>query len=374
MPTDIGGGGPNPPHGEDFFNRIVNVHWPKKGVPLAVFVVFLAGSLTGDGSYHDNKTKDQLWTKIDGLPFTNPPRENGAINASAYGLVGSTVQKPDTGQPIFLLGGSRFHEELYGTSDEGIIMASSDGVNWQKVHSFVGIPYQDELVVDPNPHHEGQTSHASIHSILWDGVEFWAGGYVIDQVNRGSSEGQHETKSDVLFHSSDGFNWSEVGRNSVSWLTHDVAPDLPKQGLLAAHCVSIFIDANGNNVPSGVWGEDKAKKIRIGPIQPPTVDYTGNDDRSYLFVMPIGTSGTVQIVSEVEGRTTAETGIAGIMGVAFAGGIWWAVGSTIASDTAGNGSAAGAYSLDNGKTWTAADLDFGAVAVTVCGGHPIAQS
>lgn len=28
MPTDIGGGGPNPPHGEDFFNRIMNVHWP----------------------------------------------------------------------------------------------------------------------------------------------------------------------------------------------------------------------------------------------------------------------------------------------------------------------------------------------------------
>jgi hypothetical protein len=28
--SDIGGGGKLPPHGEDFFNRIVNVHWPER--------------------------------------------------------------------------------------------------------------------------------------------------------------------------------------------------------------------------------------------------------------------------------------------------------------------------------------------------------
>lgn len=38
MPTDIGGGGSNPPHGEDFFNRIVNVHWPKQVVPVGFLV------------------------------------------------------------------------------------------------------------------------------------------------------------------------------------------------------------------------------------------------------------------------------------------------------------------------------------------------
>jgi hypothetical protein len=31
--TAVGGGGPNPPHGEDYFDRIVNVHWPKRGGP-----------------------------------------------------------------------------------------------------------------------------------------------------------------------------------------------------------------------------------------------------------------------------------------------------------------------------------------------------
>jgi hypothetical protein len=33
--TDIGGGGKLPPHGEDFFDRIVNVHWPKRGPILS---------------------------------------------------------------------------------------------------------------------------------------------------------------------------------------------------------------------------------------------------------------------------------------------------------------------------------------------------
>jgi len=40
------GGGPNPPYGEDFFQRIVGVHWPKKsgGIPSEVIVVFVANS------------------------------------------------------------------------------------------------------------------------------------------------------------------------------------------------------------------------------------------------------------------------------------------------------------------------------------------
>jgi hypothetical protein len=44
--TDIGGGGSQPPHGEDFFNRIVNVHWRKRvpsAVAPSVIVVFVDG-------------------------------------------------------------------------------------------------------------------------------------------------------------------------------------------------------------------------------------------------------------------------------------------------------------------------------------------
>jgi hypothetical protein len=362
------GGGPNPPYGEDFFQRVVGVHWRELGGGLALGF-FVAGNESGSVTF--NKTIDAenptdkttpinvTWHEIGGLPFTNPPRESGAIYASAFG-----------GSPVLLLGGYRFHEMSHGTWNEGIIAASSDGVSWRQVYSFVGIPYQEEFVSDPahgiQPHWEGQASSSYIHSIVWDGKQFWAGGYSIDRVVR-ANDFQY-SHSDVLLQSVNGFSWSEAGRNKTTGTDPTDTPDLPKTGLLASHCSAVFTDANGNGVPSGVWDEDPVKKIKIGPANPPTVDYTGTDSRSpSTFIMPIGTSTVVRIIKP-NGATTADTGIGGVMGVAFAGGAWWAVGSTMPGDLALAGSAIGAYSVDDGQTWVPADIGLGANATTVSGG------
>jgi hypothetical protein len=361
------GGKPNyPPYGEDFFQRIVGVHWREGVLDLGFFV---AGNESGDAAF--NKTIDTVnptdkttpinvtWYEIGGLPFSNPPREIGAIYASAFGLAKKS--------PVFLLGGYKFHEEDFGFWQEGIIMASRDGINWTKVYSFVGISYKRIVFTGDgeNVVAAGQFSAAYIHSLVWDGRQFWAGGYVVEHMIY--SPVFHYTKSDVLFSSIDGFSWSEVGRNKLEWTSDDTEPDLPKAGLIVNHCNRNFIDSNGNGVPNGAWGENKAAGIMIGPVNPPTVDYKGNDDRSNSYVMPVDTGSVVRIIGP-NGVTTANTGIGGVMGVAFAGGAWWAVGSTMPGDLTMAGSAIGAYSVDDGQTWVPADIGLGANATTVSGG------
>ena len=255
--TAIGGGGPNPPHGEDYFGRIVNVHWPKKLGPMTGGV-FIAGDYdsniyymkVGEGGKIDPTGALPVWQNLGTLDFTlDDGMFNGRVQGSAYGLVNDK-------NPVFVLVGGG------GTAtSRGIIMASRDGLSWSRAFSF-GVD-------------SGTYRGANLFGVVWDGTSFWAGGHQTDNFSEGDVNWMSET--DILFHSSDGFSWNEAGR-FVLRIDKPVGGPFPPwpdyiTGLLAAHCSGKVVDSYGNGVPGGNYGYDADNNILLAPIDPSVVEY-----------------------------------------------------------------------------------------------------
>jgi len=139
--TDIGGGGSNPPHGEDFFNRIVNVHWPKKepddgGVP-GVGGLYISGDYLG--SIYTSPVKkpgipyDPHWQLTRQAPPLGPDQNwdtTSNIYAVAYG------GPPESS--VFVYAAFTY---VYGVTEgkTGIDLSYSvDGLNWiEATHPWV---------------------------------------------------------------------------------------------------------------------------------------------------------------------------------------------------------------------------------------------
>lgn len=345
--TDLGGGGPNPPHGEDFFNRIVNVHWPQEGaVTGGVFVAADAyGGIFylrfGPGALLDPITGDPVWQNVG--TFSDPESGNAYIFwGSAYGLVGAAKI------PVFVVVGGGG-----GTHGTGAIFASRDGLGWSKVFTL------EQEQPDRN-------TGANVFAVTWDGSSFWAGGH--QSLNRVPGGDNRALEIDILLNSSDGFSWSEAGRHTIVFIPDPPGPsDVYTTGLLEPHCSNLVRDlAYNNRVPGGVFGYDENVKRLIAPTAPPFVDY---------FFGGVGGGGESGVnVTDFDvgagGSFSSNPGIP-VQGVATAGGAWMAAGGTY-SPEGGIGQAAiliPSSVEEHGIGWKR--IDPGSKGVfTVCGGQP----
>lgn len=340
--TDLGGGGPNPPHGEDFFNRIVNVHWPEEA-PKPSGGVFIAGDFNGNIHYLRvgvGVTGAPKWQNLGQHAFAESER----ILGSAYGLVGGK-------EPAFVLvggGGS--------TTARGVIMASQDGLNWSQVFTFGAM--------------SDTFTGATIFGVTWDGSSFWAGGHQSDSFADFDTEIRWMTEVDVLFNSPDGFSWSEAGRYVMRVDSAGGAPFPPwpeyTTGLLESHCSDVVRDnSNNNGVPGGVFGYDQASETLIAPTDPPAIDYfTGG--------VGVGAGGAVNVIKTKVGAGGSFPSNPGlpVLGVATAGGSWVAAGGdTSTSEGVGQAAIMIPSSVDeHGFTWKRLDPD-GKAIDTICGGQ-----
>lgn len=266
---DVGGGGPNPPAGTGFFDRIINVHWRKKGVPLAggVFIAADVNSNVYFMRFGEKSQSDETgipeWTSLGTLGFGFTEGSVGWINGCSYGLVGGT-------DPVFVIvgGGGIYSADGIAQPATAAIMASRDGLNWSKVFSFGSTG--------------GTATGASVFAVVWDGSAFWAAGHQSDDFDDfdegGDTIWHHET--DILFTSPDGFSWGEAGRVVLNYKSGATGfPDGQgwppyNTGLLDPHCSHQLVDEYyGNGIPDGFYDFDEDTKVRISPQRLPNVDY-----------------------------------------------------------------------------------------------------
>jgi len=335
------GGGPNPPYGEDFFQRIVGVHWPKKtpGVPQGG--VFVAG---------DNNTniyciqfglegKTPAWVNLGQLDFA--AANAGFVQGSSYALIGK--------DPAFVLVGGGG-----GVNEIGLILASQDGLNWEKVFTLNFVA--------------GTSSGANIFGVVWDdgAQSFFAGGHIFSDFFEGADTGAFfKTKIDLLLASPDGFSWREVDRHETRLTYADGFPPFPDypRGLLAPHCSGMVVDSYGNGLPDGFYKYDPGSKSMIAPTALPKIDYSEG-----LVRLPFSGAG-VDVTNFGAGTVLpSDVGIPTLC-VAGAGGAWVAAGGNYDPGTSTCQASYMFPSIDQtGLGWKPLDPPGSTAIITITGG------
>ena len=118
-----------PPFKEDFFERVVDVQWKKRGA------VFVAGDVCCFNWYikaQMRKGKPEIeFQALGSLSFT----DSGSTDGAAAGAVGKNKRAKIAGQPTFCLGGS--HGEGEGDSAVTIctVETSRDGLSWSTTYN-----------------------------------------------------------------------------------------------------------------------------------------------------------------------------------------------------------------------------------------------
>jgi hypothetical protein len=326
------GGGQNPPYGEDFFQRIVGVHWPEKFKVTGG--VFVAGCADGSIFYLRVGAGELEWQLVgnftdsgDGSPIV--------FTGSSYGLVNGE-------EPVFVMVGAGSSADSVGS-----IFASQDGLNWSKVYTL--IPARPDV-----------SRGCSMFSVAWDGTQFWAGGHRSENYQRDGDPNLYEI--DMLFNSSDGFGWHEV--DSVSNSFNTTLPDVGwslgdyTTGLLNPHCSSNVVDKNRNNVPDGVYGYDPISGNLVRPENVPSIDY--------FFGRAEGTGGGV-----VANDNPIESPEFPTFSVALAGNTWVAGGGgfdTGVGDGRCNAAIMSSSIEPGGIRWTSLDPPGSEPILTMAGG------
>lgn len=288
----------------DFLKQIINVHWGGG-------VSFVSGA-DGESASDDlvryikfQNTSDPTearWVGLGSLSFSNA----AFCECSSYGYVGAD-EDGKNGNPVFLLGG----QDLADDTTRGVIMASRDGKNWSEVYRLP----------------QGNDDESQVFGLVWDGHQFWGGaGHLVY-----TAPGFHQ--DDVLLSSHDGFSWTEAGRA----ITHSSATigGGYDHGLLAAKCSDRVLDQFENGVPDGVYGYDKGKDILIRPTTLQTIIYQSG---------VLGLAANPPSPTVLRNGKSVNVGIP-VMAVAYAGGVWVAVGGT------DSGQPQSAHSFDDGNTW-----------------------
>lgn len=162
--TDIGGGGPNPPHGEDFFDRIVNVHWPEEGGLAALFIPMQGLLASYTGAVLSGELIAQALDSGQTFSDTNMGATGMGYTVLTRGVI--CFGKPRNGDPCFLAcpdcSNGAFASVLRGTLSDikGNLDDFSVELKWESVSegkviavSFAAgaffIVYQDPTVHDP---------------------------------------------------------------------------------------------------------------------------------------------------------------------------------------------------------------------------------
>jgi hypothetical protein len=350
--TDIGGGGSNPPHGEDFFNRIVNVHWPKRQPVVPGGGVFIAADWQESNVYYLRTgvgTVESLpaWQNLGPLDFHQFSGDSttGYVQGSAYGLVNGK-------EPVFVLVGGGGN-----TTAIGLIMASQDGLNWSRVFTL------EREQPDRN-------NGANIFAVVWDGSAFWAGAH--QSLNRVPGGDDRVLEYDILLKSADGFSWSETGRHEIVFIDTGPSPPPPPiytRGLLAPHCSNRVVDSYSNGLPDGFYGYNP-DSMMVVPANLPAIDY--------FFGQVTTNSGGGVTITEF-GKFGLDTTVPSDPGipvtcVATANGIWVAAGGEYGSgDTAGfTASSIFIPSKSGAAAWVNNSPGGTSALITICGGSALA--
>lgn len=337
------GGGALRPYGEDFFQRIVGVHWPKPAIAGAAafatgdFEAFVQYARTDLAAVNKGKT---AFVEIMGGFFTLPPfyPPGGTINAGSFKRVGADRNNVG-GKPVFLLGGTDNGGIVSGPPKlggiKGIIIASKDGYNWETVFTH---PSENKT-----PRHGVYLSATStIIGFVWDesAQAYFAAGHLWMRADTGPDEDW-----DVLYQSDDGWNWLEVSR---VLMPSDLTPIYT--GLLTSNL------NNPAKLPDGFWSgsvnADETFGVTIQVAAPPLIDYRGGS---------IDTSPTDQnvIITKYSGfgRKSKTVNVGSFVNaVSYANGVFVAVGGANIM-----------ISGDGGNTWlNAGSSPVGILAV--CGG------
>jgi hypothetical protein len=253
--TDIGGGGRYPPHGEDFFDRVVNVHWPKKRRSVLPAAFSFAGYVSFTEVIPPTEfalgqsTPHFTWlggTSADGKSWKSSQNEEGlAIFCCVRGKIGESFIAVAAGGVI--VGPYNFGPG-YGIA-WGVVPAAcvsnDDGLTW----SDAGIPVQEHILKPPNPD-TGEGAHSaqgSCNAVAYHpGTQtFYVGGsvnfdmgtdiYIEDRMYRGSGSGfglVYSARRDI-FAPFEGFPWPAGGskpedrlRVADKTLTTEPGPDV----------------------------------------------------------------------------------------------------------------------------------------------------
>lgn len=188
--TDKGGGGSLPPHGEDFFNRIVNVHWPRRGAVGGAFSfagnIFLDIVTPPTEGNMGGVVSEFTWlggASDDGEKWKESSSKSGlALFCCVRGKVGERYVTVAAGTVV--VGPSNFgpgYSTGYGSEPAGGV-SYDGGQNW----GDIGIPLQQWILKPPNPitGQGGDTAQGVCKAVAYHPASqsFYIGGSVIFSV------------------------------------------------------------------------------------------------------------------------------------------------------------------------------------------------
>lgn len=225
--TDKGGGGELPPHGEDFFNRIINVHWPKRGGGTEG--LFVAGF---NWMYGDK------------------------FNVYA----GTASQDPE--KPGFALGG----QDQISDSDYQAQIYFSNGGNFSQVWA------------DPDTvQSDADRWDSFVQAMVWNPdtktfyAEVWQSHNHYTERDDGFSYLKYLKNYMALFSSSNGTSWGAAGKEMVYYYDGGDGYGagttvLDNQGrggpgLIGPYCSGTAKESNGNPLPDGVFSYWEIKDL-----------------------------------------------------------------------------------------------------------------
>jgi hypothetical protein len=311
------GGGALPAYGEDFFQRIVGVNWPRRGViGDTIFVV---------GEYQGNQLSYVRFkgTNPEVTPIVLPEPPLNVSDGSGFYATGSAYADVTNNKPVFLVCG--FHVEGAFNDYIASIYSSKDGLIWSKV--------REQAIRNSS---SSTTYFVQTNGLVWDPANksfYYDQCYVTTTFETGAAP------LDQIFASPDGNSWdmvSSMATGAVSGFSSEFS---------TIHCAhNDCIDGFGQHVPDGVIWQDSLNKLVVRPPDPPAIDY-GQARIGYP-----SDSAIVEIVDGKIGLTTTASipGVATVNCVAGNSGVFLAGGAVTLGD---NAPGAVASSIDGGKTW-----------------------
>lgn len=230
---------------QDIVTNIINVHWAS-GLTAVLSDTYNVVLLKIDG-------QDATWENLGTLDFWKHEGDSwtGSPQACAFAEITDPVTHATTPTFVLVGGGGT-------TSAIGLIMSSSEGRNWTRRFSFS----------EPSDTFTG----ATIMAVAWNDTDkaFYAAGHQSDNGVDPDPDNPgifSLRETDLLFKSTDGKSWSEVGRNVREWRSTADPPDY-SVGLLVAHLddLGVYDNENGNRAPDGIYGYDEDAQVIIAPV------------------------------------------------------------------------------------------------------------
>jgi hypothetical protein len=319
------------PLGLQFPDQIVNVQWAGG----AVIIVYTRNSAAHRGkiaSASEQAVTDAEWTTCD-IPYD--------IYGGLYSNSGASYAKigeEDTMREIFLLS-SKIDNDA---SEHGcVILFSSNGTEWDRVFEQYEVSdgdSRDPWIIEPT-------------GIVWDkdSQTFYASFYAATYTEQGD-EPPIITEGENLYSSTDGQSWRIVGsvRAPLDTVTNET------ESLIAPYCKK---PDNKGKIPDGLQAYNETRRIFMKPVD--LIGFNIYDGATYtgggVATSPrVNPSSSVEITDD-DGKRTVSVGFP-CYAVAQINGIWIAAGGIAAGGPSSGEKLQIAVSIDDGETWTQAQI------------------